>query len=55
MTLNDVGSYESLSEGRMAAQRWVQASVPMRMRKYVAALYDPPEPTGEPLVPSSEE
>ncbi len=54
VTLSDVGSHESLPEGQVAAQRWVQASVPERMRRYVAALYAPPEATQQTLVPASE-
>ena len=54
VTLNDMGSYESLSDGQVAARRWVQASVPERMRKYVSALYAPPGAARQPLVPASE-
>ena len=33
VVLNDVGSYESLSEGQVAAQRWVQASLRCTLRQ----------------------
>lgn len=54
VTISDAGSYKSLPDGQVAAQRWVQASVPERMRKYVSALYAPPDAARQPLVPASE-